>query len=119
MRGISIIRLLFVGLLIVIVALVVSRYSEGAVYVYEICTLKTYTIEYSDGYNTYTTTGSYWDCITYYGYIYDGYGGGGGGGAGSGNNGGDIDDPGGAGGGITNPNDYDKNNDGYIDCYKN
>lgn len=114
MRGISIIRFLFIGFLMVILALVVYRYSEAAVYAYEVCTLRTYTIEYSDGSNTYTTAGSYWDCVTYYAYLYDGSGEGGGG---SGDNG-DIDDPG-DGGGITNPNGYDKNNDGYIDCYKN
>lgn len=114
-RGISIIRSLFVGFLIVILALVVYRYSEAAVYAYEVCTLRTYTIEYSDGDNTYTTTGSYWDCVACYVYLYDGSGGGGGG---SGDNG-DVDDPGGGGGGVTNPNNYDKNNDGYIDCYTN
>lgn len=115
MRGISIIRLLFVGFLIVILVLAVYRYSEAAVYAYEVCTLRTYTIEYSDGYNTYTRTGSYWDCVTYYVYLYDGSGGGGGGG--SGDNG-DVDDPdAGSGVVIVNP-DFDSNNDNILDCYE-
>lgn len=92
-------------------ALVVYRYSEAAVYAYEVCTLQTYTIEYSDGYNTYTTTGSYWDCITIIMYLYDGEGGGG---AGGGNNG---DDPGGNEGGGIIINNKDANNDGIIDCF--
>jgi len=113
MRGINKRRLLLAAILIIILALMVSRYLEAAIYAYEVCTLRTYTIEYDDGYNSYTTTGSYWDCVTYYGYLYDGAGGGSGGGDDSG----DFDDPGSGGGVIVNP--YDNNKDGFIDCYKN
>lgn len=114
MRGINVIRLSFAAVLIIILALAVFRYSEAAMYAYEVCTLRTYTIECDDGYNTFTTTLSYWDCVTYYLYLYDGSGGGSGGG---GDNVG-IDDPGGGGGAvIVNPK-FDSNNDNILDCYK-
>ncbi len=116
MRWAKIIRSLLVGNLVFSLILLIYRHSTATVYVREICTLKTYTIEYNDGYNSYSTSGSYWDCVTYYMYLYDGEGGGAG--DASGNVDGDIDNPGG-GGVIVNPNDYDKNNDGFIDCYKN
>lgn len=101
-----------VATLIFIFVLMVSRHSEAAIYAYEVCTLRTYTIEYSDGHNNYTTTGSYWDCVTYYVYYYAEAGGGSGGGSDNG----DIDDPGG-GGVVVNP-DYDSNNDSILDCYE-
>lgn len=100
-------------ILIFILALLVSRYSEAAMYAYEVCTLNSYTIEYTvndaNSETTYTTTNYYWDCVTYYMYLWDG------GGGSSGN--GDMDDPGSGGGVIINPN-FDTNNDNILDCHK-
>jgi len=115
MRGSIKLKVLLIGFFSFLFALLANRNSEGAVYAFEICTLRTYTIECIDGTNNFSTTQYYWDCVTYFGYIYDGEGTGSSGG-GESNGGGDADDPGG-GGEIIYP-DLDKNNDKVLDCYQ-
>ncbi|MGB9864198.1 MAG: hypothetical protein ACPLPQ_10375, partial [Candidatus Saccharicenans sp.] len=116
MRGSVKLKLLLIGLVFFLFALVAYRNSEGAAYAYEVCILKTYTIECSDGTNNFSTTQYYWDCVTYFGYLYEG-GGDGGSSGGGGSNGGDLDDPGSGGGGGIIINNKDANNDGIIDCF--
>ncbi|MGC8745390.1 MAG: M23 family metallopeptidase [Candidatus Saccharicenans sp.] len=117
MRGSVKLKLLLIGLVFFLFALVAYRNSEGAAYAYEVCILKIYTIECSDGTNNFSTTQYYWDCITYFGYLYEGGGDGGSSGGGNSNGGGDLDDPGSGGGGGIIINNKDANNDGIIDCF--
>ena len=70
MRGSIKLKVLLIGFFSFLFALLANRNSEGAVYAFEICTLRTYTIECIDGTNNFSTTQYYWDCVTYFGYIY-------------------------------------------------
>lgn len=102
---------LIIGLLSVLIF--IKKITQAAMYAYDVCTLRQWVITYGSGDQIYTSSGYYWDCMTFYFYAPGGQNGGEPGGSGGG------DDPGeGSGGGTIIPNhDTDKNN--IIDCYKN
>lgn len=109
-RG-KVIWCLLIGLFSVLIF--VKNTSQAAIYAYDVCTLRQWEITCGSGDELVTSSGYYWDCMTFY-FYYAPIGGNGGGLGGSGGG----DDPGGGSGGGTIFPNYDTDNNNIIDCYK-
>ena len=84
------------------VLIIVKNTSPAAMSAYEVCALRQWEITSGSGDELDTSSGYYWDCMTFY-FYYAPNGGNGGGPGGSG----EGDDPGGGSGGRTIFPDYD------------